>query len=129
MKDTNFDGIASHFEEEIYGSSKGYIRLQVLVEDLLSEIPQIERGNLDVLDASGGAGQMAVRVAQLGNNIILCDPSREMLDMAEQATRTANVSRTITTINSSIQDLRGRANRRVANVAIDTKGADWSLGE
>jgi S-adenosylmethionine-dependent methyltransferase len=69
--DTIFDAIAKSFEEEIYGSSKGYIRERVLWEDMLSEIPQITRGALSILDAGGGAGRMALRMGRFGNNVIL----------------------------------------------------------
>ena len=69
--DINFDGIATSFEEEIYGSSKGHIRLHVLREDTLSEIPQIERGGLSILDARGGSGRMTLRMARLGNKVLL----------------------------------------------------------
>jgi hypothetical protein len=31
--DVNFDGIATAFEDEIYGSAKGQIRLDVLWDD------------------------------------------------------------------------------------------------
>lgn len=54
----------------------------------------------------GGAGRMAIRMASLGNKVILCDPSREMLDRAEEHIREANLSNCVTTIHSSIQDLK-----------------------
>lgn len=44
--DVNFDGRAAGFEEAIYGSSKGYIRLRVLWDDLLTEVPGISHGGL-----------------------------------------------------------------------------------
>ena len=64
--DTSFDGIAATFEAEVYEASRGYIRLQVLWEDLVTEIPQIMRGGLAVLDAGGGDGHLALRLAQAG---------------------------------------------------------------
>jgi len=104
--DTNFDGVAANFEEEIYGSSKGHVRERVLWEDLLDGLPSISRGGLFILDAGGGAGRMAVRMASLGHRVVLCDPSREMLDRAEEHIREANVSSCVTTLHSSIQDLK-----------------------
>ena len=104
QSDTNFDGIATSFEEEIYGSSKGYIRLRVLWKDLLSEIPQIGGGGLSILDA-GGAGHMALRMAQLGNTVVLCNASREMLDRAAQSTLQEGLSDRITIVHAAIQDL------------------------
>jgi hypothetical protein len=69
--DVNFDGIATAFEAEIYGSSKGRIRLAVLWDDLLAAVPAVAAGGLSVLDAGGGAGHMAVRLTRTGQ-----DPSR-----------------------------------------------------
>ncbi len=104
--DANFDGMAESFEEEIYGSSRGYVRERVLWEDLSNGLPCISRGGLSILDAGGGAGCMAVRMASLGNRVLLCDPSREMLDRAEEHIREANLSNCVTTTHSSIQDLK-----------------------
>lgn len=104
--DTNFDGIAASFEGEIYGSSKGYVRERVLWEDLSDGVRRIAHGGLFVLDAGGGAGRMALRMARFGNRVVLCDPSREMLDRAEQAIREANLSGSVTTVHSPIQDLK-----------------------
>ena len=103
--DVDFDGKAEGFEEEIYGSSKGYIRLRVLWEDLLTEIPRISHGGLSILDAGGGSGHMAFRLAEQGNSVVLCDPSREMLAKAEEAVSEANLSDLVTIRHSSIQDL------------------------
>ncbi len=65
--DACFDGIASTFEEEIYGTTKGRVRLEVLWTDLVTEIPEIAGGGLSCLDAGGGAGHMALRLAESGN--------------------------------------------------------------
>ena len=103
--DVNFDGRATSFEEAIYGSSRGYIRLGVLWEDLLVEAPEISRGGLSILDAGGGAGHLALLMAEQRNRVLLCDPSREMLDRAENSARDAGLERMITTKHSTIQDL------------------------
>jgi S-adenosylmethionine-dependent methyltransferase len=103
--DTSFDGIAASFEAEIYAASRGYIRLQVLWEDLVTEIPQIAHGGLSILDAGGGAGYLAVHLAQLGNRVVLCDASWEMLDRAEESIRQARVSELVTLVHAPIQAL------------------------
>ena len=103
--DTNFDGIATSFEKQIYGSPRGYVRLHVLWEDLISEIPRITHGDLSILDAGGGAGHVALRMAELGNRVVLCDTSREMLSKADESIRAADLSGSVTTIHSSIQGL------------------------
>ena len=110
--DTNFDGIAEEFEEEIYGSSKGYVRLNVLWEDLSSGIPEIAHGGLRVLDAGGGAGRVALRIAGFGNTLVLCDPSREMLSRAEMNASKAGLTNLVTVVHSSIQDLEGSIDGR-----------------
>ena len=103
--DINFDGRAASFEEAIYGSSKGYIRLRVLWDDLLTEVPGISRGGLSILDAGGGAGHLTLLMAERRNRVLLCDPSREMLDRAEESVREAGLSTLVTTRHSTIQDL------------------------
>ncbi len=60
--DTNFDGVAASFEEEVYGSSKGYVSERVLWEDLSNGLPRISRGGPSILDAGGGAGRMPIRL-------------------------------------------------------------------
>lgn len=103
--DADFDGIATTFDQDIYESSKGHIRLNVLWEDMVSEIPRLNRGKLHVLDAGGGAGRMAIRLATLGNQVVLCDPSREMLDMAASRIRQEDLQGLVRLVQSTIQDL------------------------
>ncbi len=103
--DTDFDGVAASFEEEIYSSSKGYVRERVLWETSRTSSLHLTRRAL-LLDAGGGTGRMAVRMANLGNRVLLCDPSREMLDRAEEHGREANLSNCVTTVHSSTQDLK-----------------------
>lgn len=103
--DVNFDGRATSFEGEIYGSSKGYIRLRVLWDDLLTEVPGISRGGLSILDAGGGAGHLSLMMAEQSNRVLLCDPSREMLDLAEKSVRDAGLGDLVTTKHSTIQGL------------------------
>ncbi len=110
--DTNFNGMAEPFEREIYGSSKGYVRLNVLWEDMVCEIPRLRRGTLRILDAGGGAGHMAVRLAKLGNKVVLCDPSQEMLSMAANRARQESVEGLVTIVQSSIHDLRSAVTGR-----------------
>jgi len=103
--DRCFDGIASTFEEEIYGTTKGRVRLEVLWTDLVTEAPEIARGGLSCLDAGGGAGRMAVRLAQSGNKVVLSDPSTEMLSRAEAAIRKAGLLDLVSLVRSPIQEL------------------------
>ena len=104
-RDVNFDGIADAFEQEIYGSSKGRIRLAVLWQDMQEGMPWLLDGGLRVLDAGGGAGHQAIRLAQLGNHVVLCEPSHEMRDRARAAAGEAGVTDTVRTVDASIQEL------------------------
>ncbi|MFT5711854.1 MAG: S-adenosylmethionine-dependent methyltransferase [Glaciecola sp.] len=80
--DTFFNGIASKFDNNIYGTSKGRLRHQVLLHYLSglinSPIPCY------VLDAGGGTGMMSLEFSQAGHNVILSDGSEEVLDIARQ---------------------------------------------
>lgn len=111
-RDTCFDRIASTFEEKIYGTTKGHVRLEVLWADLLTEIPEIARGGLSCLDAGGGAGHLALRLAEANNQVLLCDPSQQMLDRAEQALRQAGVLRRVSLVRAPIQELHRQTSDR-----------------
>lgn len=111
-QDTYFDGIASTFEEEIYGTAKGRVRLEVLWTDLVTEIPEIARGGLSCLDAGGGAGHIARRLAQSNNRVLLADPSREMLDRADAAIRQAGVLELVSLVRAPIHELHQHTSRQ-----------------
>ena len=79
----NFDGIAERFDAAIYGTSKGYIRLGVLWDDLVQAVPEIRTDKLSILDVGGGIGQISMRLSKLGHRVVLADPSEEMLRKAQ----------------------------------------------
>lgn len=87
----HFDTVGAAFEQDIYGGSKGYVRLRVLCEDLYAGVPELRRGGLRVLDLGGGAGRVAIELAQHGNAVTLCDPSRYMTQLARAAVGAAGV--------------------------------------
>ena len=109
--DVDFDPLAQGFAEDIYGSSKGYIRLNVLWRDLLSELPQLEKGGLEILDVGGGMGQVAVKLAKLGNRITLCDPSEKMLAKARATLERENLTQTVTLVHAAVQDSSGQIDK------------------
>lgn len=87
MEDRNFDDIAHRFKRNIYGGLKGKIRLQVIERDFQEFIPALGKNSgaqLRILDAGGGQGQLAVRLARLGHQVVICDISREMLQLAQE---------------------------------------------
>lgn len=104
-RDADFDQLGRPFENEIYGSTKGVVRLHVLWSDLLTAIPRIERGGLSVLDVGGGAGHIALRLAGCCNDVLIADPSTEMLARARAAAENEEVSGRVTFLNASVQEL------------------------
>jgi S-adenosylmethionine-dependent methyltransferase len=110
-RDADFDECAIA-REEFYGSSAGEVRLAVLVDDMLANIPGLEGGGLRVLDAGAGSGRMAIRLAQLGHQVVLSDPSRTMLDQAEAAIQRAELEDAITVIHAPIQNLEATLDGR-----------------
>ncbi|MGH3899389.1 MAG: methyltransferase domain-containing protein [Pseudonocardiaceae bacterium] len=103
--DADFDAYGQAFLRDVYGSSKGRVRLEVLAADLLAGIPLLAAGGLTVLDAGGGAGQLSIRLAALGNHVVLADPSQQMLNEATAAIERAGVADRITLVRSDIAGL------------------------
>jgi S-adenosylmethionine-dependent methyltransferase len=107
--DTVFTGaIAEEFDREIYGTTKGEVRLHVLWEDLLAEVPALQAGGLRVIDVGAGAGQLARRVAELGHEVTLCEPSPDMLAKARALMDEARLSGKVHFVQASAQDARAR---------------------
>src|SRR5438132_11065756 len=102
--DGDFDVLGDRFDA-MYGTSWGRVRLAVLWDHMLTAIPEIRHGGARVLDAGGGGGRIAIKLAELGNRVVLCDPSREMLGRAETAIREAELTDAITVAHARIQDL------------------------
>ena len=126
-QDRNFDGKSTAFERDIYGSSKGFIRTQVLWEDMITQIPELAEGGLSVLDAGGGSGHLAVQMARVGNTVVLCDPSQEMLDIARQAARETEIMGELTFVQATIRELSDQLQRRFQLVVCHAV-LEW-LGE
>lgn len=81
---TRFDQIGEHFIKNIHKRAKGAIRLAVLQRDLHSVLEH--KVKLHILDAGGGAGQMAMWLMGLGHRVTIVDQSQLLL---EQAWKTA----------------------------------------
>ena len=103
MGDVSFDGIANEFESDIYGSTKGAARLAVLWSVLNDDVPALADQPMRILDAGGGSGRMAVRLARLGHSVVLCDVSEEMLAKAATRAAAAGVTDAIDIRHSSIR--------------------------
>lgn len=111
-KDKDFDEIAVDFESDVYGTTKGLIRSQVIWDDMATHIPGLSDGKLSVLDAGGGSGQLALQMARAGNEVLLCDPSEKMLSIARKAARETPISGNLTFLHAPIQDLERHLQRQ-----------------
>lgn len=87
MQDQSFDKFADKFEKNIYGSTKGRLRHELLVHHLHDYIsPDSLPFNslpLDVLDAGGGTGVMTKVLLDLNHRVTLSDISFEVLSLAK----------------------------------------------
>jgi S-adenosylmethionine-dependent methyltransferase len=106
-QDANFDRLGGQFEDVVYGSTMGDVRLVVLLEDVLANIPSLRAGGVRVLDAGGGSGRFALELARLGNEVVLADPSREMLDRAGSVIEAAGLTGRVRLVQAGIEDLEG----------------------
>lgn len=80
-QDQSFDKIAEKFERNIYGTSKGKLRHELLLHHLTRHLP---KRPLRILDAGGGTGVMTESMLALGHQVLLNDVSVDALDIAKQ---------------------------------------------
>ncbi|MBC9130041.1 methyltransferase domain-containing protein [Frischella sp. Ac48] len=102
--DRNFDDITDKFAQNIYGTTKGKIREIIVwqdIEKILALFPKQQK--LTILDAGGGQGQIACKLAKLGHDVTICDISAQMLEVAKNHAQTQFV--TLNYLNKAIQDL------------------------
>ena len=111
-RDKDFDGMGAEWDRSIYGTTKGFIRSEVLWEDMTAQIPELAEGRLSVVDAGGGSGRLASRMAKAGNRVTLCDPSEEMLTIARGTVREAGVGDEVTFVQARIEELAPRLRQR-----------------
>ena len=105
MQDRNFDDIAEKFSRNIYGTTKGQLRQAILWQDLDRVLAEMGPQKLRVLDAGGGEGQTAIKMAERGHQVILCDLSAQMIDRAKQAAEAKGVSDNMQFIHCAAQDV------------------------
>jgi len=82
-QDRSFDGLGSHFQNKIYNSPKGKIRLHILQADFAEALPELNERPHTILDAGCGQGQFALQLAQQGHPLVLSDLSQEMINSAK----------------------------------------------
>ena len=87
MSGRNFDGLSLRFKNNIYGTRKGQIRLDLLwhhLQEVLLPRLEAESGKLHVFDAGCGLAQISKRLGDRGYHLTLCDKSAEMLELARE---------------------------------------------
>ena len=107
MQDRNFDDIAEKFSRNIYGTTKGQLRQAILWQDLDVLLSTMGSQPLRILDAGGGEGQTAIKMAERGHHVTLCDLSAEMIARASQAASDKGVSHNMHFIQCAAQDVAG----------------------
>lgn len=82
--DKVFDGLAEKFRRNVYGTSKGWLRQQILFQDL-RQIPALSEAcdvavnqPVQVLDVGGGLGQMSDWLAEQGHRVCFSEPAEDM---------------------------------------------------
>lgn len=105
MRDRNFDDIAEKFSRNIYGTTKGQLRQAILWQDLDRLLADYGSQKLRVLDAGGGEGQTAIKMAERGHHVTLCDLSGEMIARAQLAAEAKDVSHNMHFIQCAAQDV------------------------
>lgn len=105
MSDHSFDGLSEKFAQNIYATSKGKIRTAVVWRDLEQGLAQLGDRPLRILDAGGGFGFFAQKLAALGHDVTLCDLSADMLALAKEQIAEKKLTDRIRLVHCSIQDL------------------------
>ncbi|WP_028862959.1 methyltransferase domain-containing protein [Psychromonas aquimarina] len=105
MADHNFDNIAQKFVKNIYGSTKGKIRSEIVWSELLHCLSLLPQRPLRILDAGGGFGFFTQKLAALGHQVVLCDISGELLKEAQQQLNGQAYAENVEILHCSIQNL------------------------
>lgn len=105
QRNTSFDGKSHTFSRNIYGTTKGRIRLAVLERDLDELLQGLPPGPLRILDAGGGFGPLSQRLAARGHSVVLCDLSAEMLALARAQVAEKGLDERFDFIHGPIQSL------------------------
>lgn len=105
--DRNFDDLAQRFQRKVYASLKGQIRLRVLERDFEEFLPE-PKTPWRILDAGGGQGQMSLYFAQRGHRVLLCDISKEMLNLAKGSLAEHGLADRVDVQQLAIQELARR---------------------
>jgi S-adenosylmethionine-dependent methyltransferase len=108
VSDDTWASLADKFADEAYATVKGHVRTYVLHQQLLEHLPP---PSAPVLDVGGGAGHQSFPLALAGYDVTLLDPSRAMLDKAQER----------------LERLPAQAQRRVTLLQADGENADQAV--
>lgn len=111
MQDRNFNDIAEKFARNIYGTTKGKLRQAVLWQDLETLLARLPQRPLVIVDAGGGEGHMACRLAALGHQVLLCDVSDEMIRRAQAAAEAQGLTDRLRVVQCAAQDIASYMDR------------------
>jgi S-adenosylmethionine-dependent methyltransferase len=99
--DQSFNNIADKFEKNIYGTSKGRLRHELLLHYMQTHM-DLATSKLQILDAGGGTGVMARSLVDLGHQLSINDISEDVLTLAREKFRDDS---SISFIHGEIQNL------------------------
>ena len=105
MSDHNFDPIAQKFVNNIYGTTKGKIRSEIIWLELQHCLANLPQRPLRILDAGGGFGYFSQKLAELGHQVVLCDISSELLKVANSQIADKPYAKNIEIHHCAIQEL------------------------
>lgn len=106
-KDQSFNSRAEFFKDHIYGTTKGKIRAAVVWRDLQEILQSFPAGKkLRVLDAGGGYGFMAAKIAALGHDVEVVDISEDMIALGKEELAQNEVAGSINFTLGAVQDLK-----------------------
>ncbi|MEP7060425.1 MAG: methyltransferase domain-containing protein [Actinomycetota bacterium] len=93
-----FDDKARWFDEH-YGSTRGQVRLRLVLERIDASFPAAPGR---VLDAGGGSGAFAIPLAERGYEVTLLEPSKGMLEVARERVSASDVD--LAVVEGSLDD-------------------------
>ena len=86
-------------------AGRANLRTALVVEALTAALGELGAASLQVLDAGGGTGGLAVPLAAMGHRVTVVDPSPDSLAALERRAAEAAVSDRITAVQGDLDDL------------------------
>ena len=108
LPDQNFDALGTRFARNLYDAPKGQLRLQLVQQELLAQVPALTSGqSLRILDIGCGLGQITALCASLGHEVVASDLSADMIaESRRRLERTVSGKQTqVQFIQAALQEL------------------------